>query len=349
MKMSKNTSRRNFLKKSVLTTGIATVGSYGLANNSASRGEVENNLPRKVWIGAISQMGLMTETPQLMVEEINHLIEKVVIYKPDIICFPEVFPTSNVEQQLGLSEKLEVSKEVLKQFSALAKQHSCYMICPVFTSEDGKAYNSAVVFDREGVSLGEYRKIHLTEGEIEKGLTPGPLNPPVFQTDFGKIGIQICFDMLWDDGWTKLKDQGAEIVFWPSAYAGGVMVNTKARQHKYIVASSTRKNTAKISDFTGEVVAKTGIWDENFYCAPVNMERALLHTWPFVNSFDEIRKKYGRKVKITTFHEEEWSIIESLSPDILVSDILEEFNLKTFEQHTRDAGKAQNKSRKDLF
>lgn len=343
--MNKSTSRRNFLKKSALTTGMATVGSYGLANNSSFPEEGNSDHSREIWIAGISQMNLHTKTPQLMVDEIIRIIDKVVTYQPDIICLPEVFPTSNVEQQMSFSEKLEFSKKVLKQFSALAKEHSCYIICSTYTSENGKAYNSAVLFDRNGINLGEYRKIHLTEGEIEAGLTPGPLNPPVFQTDFGKIGIQICFDMLWDDGWTKLKDQGAEIVFWPSAYAGGVMVNTKARQHKYIVASSTRKNTAKISDFTGEVIAQTGIWDKNFYCAPVNMERALLHTWPFVNSFDEIRKKYGRKVKITTFHEEEWSVIESLSRGVLVSDILEEFNLRTFEQHVQGSEVAQDKAR----
>ena len=344
--MNKKTTRRNFLKKSIITSSLASLGSFGIANNLSSPEEFKSKLPGEVWIAGISQMDLFTKTPQLMVDETIRIIEEVAVYKPDIICLPEVFSTSNVEQQLSFSEKLEFSKKVLAQFSVLAKQHRCYIICSTYTTEKGKAYNSAVVIDRKGVSLGEYRKIHLTEGEIEKGLTPGPLSPPVFQTDFGKIGIQICFDILWDDGWAKLKEQGAEIVFWPSAYAGGVMVNTKARQHKYIVATSTRKNTAKISDYTGGEITKTGIWNKNYYCAPVNMERALLHTWPFVKHFDEIRRKYGRKVKITTFHEEEWSVIESLSPDIAVSDILKEFNLRTFEEHVRESEIAQNRARR---
>ncbi|MDD4108678.1 MAG: hypothetical protein PHH93_08160 [Prolixibacteraceae bacterium] len=67
----------------------------------------------------------------------------------------------------------------------------------------------------------------------------------------------------------------------------------------------------------------------------------FLHTWPFVRHFDEIRKKYGRDIRITTYHEEEWSIIESLSPDISVSEILKEYNLKTHEEHTRDAERIQ--------
>ena len=67
---------------------------------------------------------------------------------------------------------------------------------------------------------GEYRKIHPTIGEMNSGVMPGPLNPPVFQTDFGAVGAQICFDIEWPDGWRKLREAGAEMVFWPSAFAG---------------------------------------------------------------------------------------------------------------------------------
>jgi predicted amidohydrolase len=304
-------------------------------------------LPREVWIACISQMGLQAKTPELMVEMIFKILNDVVVYQPDLICLPEVFPTSNIEQNLSLTEKVKKSGVILDLFSTFAEKNHCHIICPLYTSENGKVYNAGVVFNREGKNIGEYRKIHLTEGEIENGLTPGPLQPPVFNTDLGIIGIQICFDIEWDDGWTKLRDQGAEIVFWPSAFAGGQAVNYKAIQHKYVVASSTRKNTAKLCDITGEVISQTGIWDRNYFCASVNLEKAFLHTWPYVTRFDEIRKKYGRKVRITTFHEEEWSIIESLSPDIRVSDILKEYELKTYEQLMQDSEVAQKKARND--
>ena len=339
------TSRRNFLKKSAITTGVAAIGSFGMANNSFATEASKNKLPREVWVAGISQMSLKFQTSKLMVDELIRIFKKVAIYQPDIICLPENFPFSNIEKNMEVSEKLEVSEKALQRFSSLAKQYHCYLICPLYTSEGNKVYNTAVVFDRQGSRLGEYRKIHLTEGEIEKGLTPGPLPPPVFRTDFGKIGIQICFDIEWDDSWAMLREQGAEIVFWPSAFAGGQKVNTKAWQHKYLVVSSTRKNTSKVCDITGETIAQTGIWDRNSFCAPVNLEKVFLHTWPFVKQFDEIRKKYVRKVRITTFHEEEWSIIESLSPDVFVADILKEFDLKTHEQHIHDAEIEQIKAR----
>jgi beta-ureidopropionase len=344
---NKITTRRNFLKKSVITTGVAAVSPIVLSASLLDGVSNINKLPREVWIAGISQMDLQTKTSYLMVDELIRIVKDVAIYQPDVICLPELFATSNVVERTKLSERKELTEMILQKFSGLAKQYSCYIICAVNTFEGDKTYNSAVVLDREGARFGEYHKIHLTEGEIKAGLTPGPIPPPVFQTDFGKIGIQICFDIEWDDSWTMLREQGAEIVFWSSAFAGGNMVNTKAWRHKYVVASSTRKNTSKICDITGETVTETGIWDKNFYCAPVNLEKAFLHTWPYVNSFGEIRKKYGRKVRITNFHEEEWSIIESLSPDVFVADIMKDFDMKTHEQHIHDAEIAQIKARKD--
>jgi len=188
--------------------------------------------------------------------------------------------------------------------------------------------------------------MHNTIGEMAKGASPGLLDPPVFETDFGTIGIQICFDLEWNDGWEKLREKDAEIVFFCSAFSGGKAINTRAWQNKYCVVSSTLNGTAKICDISGDEIAKTGLWDEYWAIAPVNLEKAFLHTWPYCRKFKDIHAKYGRKVKITNFDEEEWSIIESLSPDIKVADILKEFSLKTYEEHIRNATDVQ-KSRRE--
>jgi predicted amidohydrolase len=217
----------------------------------------------------------------------------------------------------------------------------------VYTAENGKIYNSAVFIDRQGKKMGEYRKIYITEGEIANGVTPGPLQPPVFKTDFGIIGAQICFDVLYDDGWRKLRDLGAEIVFWPSAFGGGKMLNARCWQNNYTVVSSTRKNISKICDVSGEDIAATGYWNNNWVCAPVNLEKEVVRIWPAVNRFSEINEKYGRKVRITIADEEGWAVIESLSPEVFVADILKEFGLKTWGQTTNEAEIANIKARKD--
>lgn len=169
---------------------------------------------------------------------------------------------------------------------------------------------------------------------------------PVIKTEFGPIGIQICYDIEWDDGWTMLRNQGANIIFWPSAFAGGKCVNTKAWEHKCVVSSATNKNTAKLCDISGEEIAQTGIWNPNLFCAPVNLEKVFLPTWPAVQLFPEIQKKYGRKVQITNFHEEEWTVIESLTAEVSVKDILKEFGLKSHEEIIAAVELLQVKSRK---
>jgi hypothetical protein len=142
-----------------------------------------------------------------------------------------------------------------------------------------------------------------------------------------------------------LRDQGVKIIFWCSAFDGGGQLNMKALQNKCIVASSTNKNTSKICDIDGETITKTGIWDTNFYCGKVNLEKVFLPTYDYLKECREIRKKYGRKVRVTVFHEEEWTIIESLSPDILISDIMTEFNLKSHVEGLKEAEIVQAKSR----
>ena len=342
-------SRYHFIPPIAVAAVVFLAVFFTLANHLSAAIPNQSKLPREVWIASFSQEGIFEDTSELMVQKVLEELEKLEPYHPDVVCLPENFAFANVTKTYTANDIAILSQKVIEQFSEYSRKHNCYTICPVYTSDDnGYIFNTAVVIDRQGNTIGSYKKIHITEGEIAKGLSPGPLQQPIIQTDFGKIGIQICFDILWDDGWEMCRSQGAEIIFFTSAFPGGQMVNAKAWQHKCVVVSSTRKRTSKICDITGQVVAGTGFWDSNLVCAPVNLEKAFLHTWPFVNRFDEIRNKYGRKVKITTFHEEEWSVIESLSPDIRVADILKEFGLKTHEQHTHDSEMAQIKAREEM-
>lgn len=329
-----------------MTTGIASISSFGIMSRVTSGRYPGVNSGREVWIAGVSLLELKAKTPDLLCEKILEILKDVIVYQPDFVCLPEVFAFENIEQKLSLAGKVEVSEKVLIRFSEFSRQNNCYTICPVYTSVDGAVYNSAVVLDRKGIKIGAYNKIHPTEGEISQGITPGALFQQVIPSDFGPVGVQICFDINWADGWKILREQGARIIFWPSAYGGGITVNTKAWQNRCIIASSTHKGTSKICDITGETITQTGLWNKNLYCGPVNMEKVFLATWPYVSRFKEIQNKYGRKVRITTFHEEEWSIIESLSPDLNVKDILKEFELKTYEEHIWSAELLQNKTRK---
>jgi predicted amidohydrolase len=294
-------------------------------------------LPREVWIASFGQHGMESEDPSGMIERTLSQMEGIIYHQPDIICLPEIFPYAKYRGTVEVPEEAAKLESILRPFAAFASRHNCYIVCPTYTTKDGRYYNAAVVIDRKGEMMGEYHKIHPTEGEIAKGITPGTLDPPVFETDFGIIGIQICFDINWQDGWEVLRKKGAEIIFWPSAFGGGQQVNNKAWQNKCCVVSSTNYGLTRICDVDGTEVATTGHWSEHWAIGSVNLEKTFLHTWPYVRKFHEIEKKYGRKIRIKNHHEEEWSIIESLSPDVRVKDILTEFELKTHEEHIASA------------
>ena len=328
------TTRRTFLKAASTSAGLAVwAGASGASTAAPAPGPRarRDRLPREVWIASISQNGMRARDPEDMIRQMLARMKEVARYEPDIICLPEVFPFVNLAG--GRPPLADVAEEpigaISEPFARFARECHCYVVCPIYTRHEGRCYNSAVFIDREGKLLGEYHKMHPTVGEMERGIAPGPIDPPVFRTDFGVVGAQICFDIEWLDGWQKLREAGAEIVFWPSAFAGGRAVNTKAWQNKYCVVSSTRKDTTKICDVSGEAVAWTGRWDA-WVCAPVNLEKVFLHTWPFCQRFGDIRAKYGRKVRIRTFHEEEWTVIESRSPDVAIAKVMKEFDLVSY-------------------
>ena len=95
------------------------------------------------------------------------------------------------------------------------------LVVPVFEEEQpGVYYNCAFVVDADGTYLGKYRKTHIPQvhGFFEKYyFRPGNLGYPVFQTAVGPIGVYICYDRHFPEGWRALGLAGARIVFNPSA------------------------------------------------------------------------------------------------------------------------------------
>lgn len=289
---------------------------------------------RMVWVATLTQDGITGADYKQVVQAAIKQMEYALPFSPDIYCLPEVFHVAGIKgPRPSLKEASEDgSGNIVAPFKQFAKKHSCYIICDVHTTHHGKYYNAALVIDRKGNVAGEYRKARLTVNEMANGLTPGPLDVPVFKTDFGTIGIQICHDIQWDQGWEQLAAKGAEIVFWPSAFSGGKRVNMRAWTNQYAVVSSTRKDTTKICDVTGEAIAESGLWSPWGVCAPINLEKAFLHSWPYSRKFPEIQKKYGRKVNCYSLYDEEISIIEVLAPGLKVTEILKEFDLISYRE-----------------
>jgi len=108
----------------------------------------------------------------------------------------------------------------------LAKKHQMVIVVPLYEKEmRGVFYNSAAVIDADGTYLGKYRKQHIpqTSGFWEKYFfKPGNGGYPVFDTKYARVGVYICYDRHFPEGWRALGLHGADIVFNPSATVAGL-------------------------------------------------------------------------------------------------------------------------------
>ncbi|HEX7303307.1 nitrilase-related carbon-nitrogen hydrolase [Lentzea sp.] len=108
--------------------------------------------------------------------------------------------------------------ELMKEVAA---QNNIVLIVPMYEVEQpGVYYNTAAVIDADGTYLGKYRKNHIPQvkGFWEKFyFKPGNLGYPVFDTAVGRIGVYICYERHFPEGWRALGLAGAKIVFNPSA------------------------------------------------------------------------------------------------------------------------------------
>ena len=147
-----------------------------------------------------------------------------------VMCFQELFygPYFCQVQDADFYSYAEAVPDgpTTKRFCELAAAHEMVLVLPMYEREKaGFLYNTAAVIDADGTYLGKYRKTHIPQvkGFWEKFyFRPGNLGYPVFETAVGTVGVYICYDRHFPEGWRALGLAGAEIVFNPSATSRGL-------------------------------------------------------------------------------------------------------------------------------
>jgi predicted amidohydrolase len=119
----------------------------------------------------------------------------------------------------------------------MARKHNCYIVA-CYSEREGKAiYNTAILVDRKGQLAGKYHKLYIPRNEVTDGITPGG-EPRVFDTDFGKVGMMICWDVQYPEPAQRMALQGAEIIFLPIWGGNESLVKARAiEDHVFLVTS----------------------------------------------------------------------------------------------------------------
>jgi predicted amidohydrolase len=271
------------------------------------------------------------------------LIDAAGAQQPDLICLPEGFLGAGlpITEKPGLAEP--IPSPVFDQLADRARRYHTYIAAGLYVCAEGRIYNSAVLIDRQGNPAGIYHKVHLTEREILSGMTPGR-GARVFETDFGRVGLAVCFDMNWPDLWAEMQRLGAEVVCWLSAFEGGFPLQHYAWTHGYRIVASVWPYHAKIVDITVQVVATTSRWDRLAICN-LNLEKRLFHTNNQSERLLAIKEQYGPRVQTESFTDEGMFTISSLDPTLSEAEIIRQYDLMEYQAFIARSTAAQDGAR----
>jgi predicted amidohydrolase len=172
------------------------------------------------------------QSPEALVEQMigfwQGQLNQVLNSKLDLIVLPEI---CDVPVGMSTSEQkiyVEAKKNKLSDFFAkIARENNCYIAFGSLHNTEKGLRNSLILLDRAGKIAGTYHKNFPTIPEMEQGVIPGDQSP-IFQCDFGTVGMAICFDLNYDELRAKYVQQQPDIILFSSVYHGGLMQSTWA-------------------------------------------------------------------------------------------------------------------------
>ncbi|KAB1231144.1 carbon-nitrogen hydrolase [Chryseobacterium sp. KBW03] len=156
-------------------------------------------------------------------EQVEFFVNVMGDYKSDFVLFPELFntpllaPFNKLSERDSMIELAKLSEEIKNKISELAISYNVNIISgsmPVFDHDNNDLYNVSYLLHRDG-RIDEYRKIHITPNEKKYYGMKGGNEIRVFDTDCGKIGLVICYDVEFPELPRILADQGMKVLFVP--------------------------------------------------------------------------------------------------------------------------------------
>ncbi|MBD1429632.1 bifunctional GNAT family N-acetyltransferase/carbon-nitrogen hydrolase family protein [Sphingobacterium litopenaei] len=211
---------KNYLPEDAESMEFATLLEW---NNIYYEPDARSNSATKqaIRLGLVQWQMRSFKNLQEFYDQIEFFVDTVSDYGTDFIMFPEFFntplmsPYNDLPERMAMEKLAEHTKEIKQKITQFAVSYNVNIIAgsmPLY--ERGKLYNVSYLCHRNG-HVDQYRKVHITPNEFKYYGMVGGSEVKVFDTDCGKIGLLICYDVEFPELGRILADQGMQILFVP--------------------------------------------------------------------------------------------------------------------------------------
>ena len=213
--------------------------------------------------------------------------------KPDVVVFTEaVYQTGRDSKRQPKVHFSRLGDEDVAKLCAKAKEYNTYICCSLYEKEDedGPKRLTGLLINRQGEIQNIYHKTHLTMDELEGGAML-ETELPVFETDFGKVGIHICWDHFFPECSRVLALRGAEVLLIPTHGFRRERTMTRALENGvYIVSAYTHNEGTVVVNNDGKVIAEAG--DKGYALVEVDLNEPTWCPWLACGSTAEPHPTY---------------------------------------------------------
>lgn len=300
----------------------------------------EDAKPRKVIVGTTCHnmfggfrtLGERCDELGRLVDEMAARAEKQYGRGLDLVVLPE-FALNDMKALLA-ERAVALYGPGVNYFRNKARRLKTYVVIPAIIAEGGLYHNSAVLIDRDGRLMGRYDKVHVCPDEppaetFEGGLTPGR-DYPVFECDFGRLGLQVCFDYSFEEGWRELARRGAELVAWPSQSPSVAITGARAVNNRLYIVSSTWRDNASIIEPIGTMAAQITP-PEEILVHEIDLEYRLIGWHGKLRDGAALKEKYGDDVGFHYYPREDTGVFWSNNPEVPIDAMIRWLGVWTYE------------------
>lgn len=254
--------------------------------------------------------------------------------KPDLIVFPEACDRYSTHTMTERKRYYEYRGDQIRDhLSAVARDNGCYIAYSAARLQaDGSYRNTTELLGRTGETVGSYNKNHCVVTEISDGGILCGKSAPVIETDFGRVGMVICFDLNFDELRRKYFVQQPDLLLFSSMYHGGLMQNYWAYSvGAYFVSAVAGEESAVINP-VGEKVARSTNYSP-YLTATVNLDFQQVHLDFNWDNLKAAKARYGAGITIFDPGRTGVVLLSSNLPDKSSLEICHEFEIELWRDY----------------